>query len=74
MTIKERARHYERWTRGLTIYLYMLAKSIHMNSDSDQTAFRLVYRADGQPWWNKPLTPHNTGPTLSPFVCLDNRP
>jgi hypothetical protein len=38
---------------------------------TDETAFRFVYRVDGQPNWNLPLTPKNGGPTLSPFVVLN---
>lgn len=46
------------------------ASSIHVYFVTDETAFRFVYRADGQPEWSAPLTPKNGGPTLSPFVVL----
>jgi HK97 family phage major capsid protein len=46
------------------------ASSIHVYFVTDETAFRFVYRVDGQPEWNAPLTPKNGGPTLSPFVVL----
>ena len=46
------------------------ASSIHVYFVTDETAFRFVYRVDGQPEWNSPLTPKNGGPTLSPFVVL----
>lgn len=50
------------------------ASSIHVQFLTDQTAFRWVYRVDGQPLWNSPLTPFK-GPTntLSPFVALATR-
>lgn len=44
--------------------------SIHLYFDYDMTAFRAVYRVDGQPWWLSDLTPYNGGPTQSPFVVL----
>lgn len=46
------------------------ASSIHVYFVTDETAFRFVYRVDGQPEWNAPLTPKNGGPQLSPFVVL----
>jgi len=49
------------------------ASSIHLKFDSDQTAFRFVFRVDGQPWWSSPLTPRYSSATLSPFVALDAR-
>ncbi len=51
------------------------ASSIHVQFVTDQTAFRFVYRCDGQPMWNLPLTPANgAANTLSPFVQLATRP
>jgi len=44
--------------------------SIHLYFLSDQTAFRFVYRIDGQPWWPTYLTPRYSDDTLSPFVNL----
>ena len=46
------------------------ASSIHVNFTADETAFRFVYRIDGQPLWNSALTPYDAGDTLSPFVVL----
>jgi len=47
------------------------ASSIHLQFLTDQTAFRFVYRCDGQPKIAAPLTPYKgTGSTLSPFVAL----
>jgi len=48
--------------------------SIHFKFDADQTAFRFVFRIDGQPWWPSALTPPQaTSDTLSPFVALASR-
>jgi HK97 family phage major capsid protein len=47
------------------------ATSIHVQFVTDETAFRFVYRTDGQPLWNSALTPYDAGNTLSPFVVLD---
>jgi len=49
------------------------ASSIHVNFTTDETAFRFVYRVDGQPWWKSALTPFNGGNTQSPFVYLGAR-
>lgn len=49
------------------------AMSIHVEFTSDQTVFRFVYRVDGQPAWNSPLTPANGSATRSPFVSLATR-
>lgn len=38
--------------------------------ENDQTAFRVIERVDGRPWIQSAITPHNSGPTLSPFVEL----
>ena len=50
------------------------ASSIHVAFTTDESAFRFVYRTDGQPLWNAPLTPANSTNTLSPFVQLETRP
>lgn len=47
------------------------AQSMHVRFQYDETAFRFVYRTDGQPEWGTPLTPKNGGPTQSPFVVLN---
>lgn len=49
------------------------ASSIHLKFDSDQTAFRFVFRVDGQPWWPSPQTPRYGSTTKSPFVALAAR-
>jgi HK97 family phage major capsid protein len=49
------------------------ASSMHVRFLYDEMVFRFVYRIDGQPEWNSPLTPKNSGPTLSPFVVLETR-
>ncbi len=49
------------------------ASSIHLKFDYDQTAFRFVYRIDGQPWWVSALTPRYSSDTLSPAVTLAER-
>jgi HK97 family phage major capsid protein len=49
------------------------ASSIHVQFLTDETAFRFVYRVDGQPVWNAPLTPAKGTNTLSPFVTLAAR-
>ena len=46
------------------------ASSIHVQFLTDETVYRFVYRIDGQPLWNSPLTPKDAGSTLSPFVVL----
>jgi HK97 family phage major capsid protein len=46
------------------------ASSIHVQFLTDETAFRFVYRCDGEPIWNAPLTPAKGSATLSPFVAL----
>jgi len=50
------------------------ATSIHVAFLTDETLFRFVYRVDGAPKWNVPLTPNSGGPTQSPFVVLAARP
>jgi HK97 family phage major capsid protein len=49
------------------------ATSIHVAFVTDETAFRAVYRLDGQPKWRTPLTPFKGSNTLSPFVTLATR-
>jgi len=48
--------------------------SIHLKFADDQTAFRFVFRIDGQPWWPTYLTPPQaTTDYISPVVGLDAR-
>ena len=49
------------------------ASSIHVRFIYDESVFRFVYRCDGQPIWNKPLTPYKGSNTQSPFVTLATR-
>ena len=49
------------------------AVSMHVRFLNDEQTFRLTYRVDGQPIWNKPLTPFKGTNTLSPFITLDVR-
>ena len=49
------------------------ASSIHVRFLNDETVFRFVYRVDGQPKWNLPLTPIYSALTQSPFVVLAAR-
>jgi len=49
------------------------ASSIHVNFQTDQTAFRFVYRCDGQPMWSTYLTPYKGSTSYqSPFVVLSS--
>ena len=47
--------------------------SIHVRFLYDENVFRFIYRVDGQPIWNKPLTPYKGTATQSPFVALAKR-
>jgi len=49
------------------------ASSIHVAFTTDETAFRAIYRVDGQPTWESALTPFKGSNTLSPFITLDTR-
>ncbi|MHB1652346.1 MAG: phage major capsid protein [Desulfitobacteriaceae bacterium] len=49
------------------------ASSIHVRFLYDENVFRFIYRVDGQPVWNAPLTPFKGSNTLSPFVALATR-
>lgn len=49
------------------------ASSIHVKFAYDETVFRFVYRADGQPIFASPLTPYkgsSTTKTVGPFLSL----
>ncbi len=48
----------------------MSAWSMHVRFVNDEQTFRITYRVDGQPTWNKALTPYQGTNTLSPFVAL----
>ena len=49
------------------------AVSIHVRFLYDEKVFRFVYRFDGQPMWQSPLTPYKGASSLSPFVTLNAR-
>lgn len=51
------------------------ASSIHVQFTTDETAFRFVYRCDGQPAWRSALTPYKGGSskTIGPFLKLATR-
>lgn len=49
------------------------ASSIHVRFLYDENVFRFIYRVDGQPLWNKPLTPYKGSGAISPFVALAKR-
>jgi len=46
------------------------ASSIHVKFVEDETAFRFVYRVDGQPIWASAVTAYDGTNTISPFVAL----
>ena len=49
------------------------ASSIHVLFTTDETAFRFVYRCDGQPMWSTYLTPYKGSTSYqSPFVVLSS--
>lgn len=50
-----------------------VASSEHFRFQNGETSFAFVERLDGRPWLQSALTPRNGGPTLSPFVTLDER-
>lgn len=47
--------------------------SIHLKFDFAQTAYRLIFEADGHPWLNSPITPFKGTNTTSPFITLATR-
>jgi len=47
--------------------------SIHVRFLYDENVFRFIYRVDGQPVWNKALSPYKGSATVSPFVTLATR-
>ncbi len=46
------------------------AASMHVAFLTDEQCFRITYRTDGKPVWNKPLTPYKGSQNQSPFVTL----
>jgi HK97 family phage major capsid protein len=49
------------------------ATSIHLYFDADATAFRTIFRLDGQPKIVAPITPNKGTTKLSPFLQLAAR-
>ncbi len=49
------------------------ASSMHVAFLTDEMAYRWTYRANGAPKWRSPLTPKNSGATLSTIVTLTTR-
>ena len=47
--------------------------SMHLFFDTDDLAFRYVFRVAGQPKFKAPITDDNGGGTSSPFVTLAAR-
>lgn len=50
-----------------------LHQSMHLWFDQDLTAFKLIFRMDGQPMLAAPITPQNSSVTKSYFVTLAER-
>jgi len=46
------------------------ASSIHVKFVEDETAFRFVFRVDGEPLWASAVTAYDGTNTISPFVAL----
>jgi HK97 family phage major capsid protein len=49
------------------------AYSIHLKFDYAQTAYRVIFEMDGQPWLQSKITPFKGTNTTSPFVTLATR-
>ena len=49
------------------------AVSMHIRFLTDEAAFRIVWRVDGQPMWHTAVTPATGGNTQSPYVALAAR-
>ena len=50
-----------------------VARSMHVKFLEGEEVFRLIYRVDGLPLWNAPLTLKDGTTTVSPFVTVENR-
>lgn len=55
--------------KGMTDTAY----SMHLKFDYAQTAYRVIFEIDGQPWLNSAITPFKGSTTTSPFVTLATR-
>lgn len=49
------------------------AYSMHLKFDYAQTAYRVIFEVDGQPWLNSAITPFKGTNTLSPVLTLATR-
>lgn len=49
------------------------ASSMHVRFLTDEMAFRVIYRVDGQPRWISALTPYQGTNTVSPYITLAAR-
>jgi HK97 family phage major capsid protein len=49
------------------------AASVHVRFVYDEMTYKFTYRVDGQPLWDKALTPYKGTATVSPFVGLAER-
>ncbi len=47
--------------------------SMHLKFDFAQTAYRIIFEMDGQPWMNSAITPFKGSNTTSAFVTLATR-
>ena len=47
--------------------------SIHLKFDTDETAFRFIFRLGGAPWWSSTIAARDGSTTYSPFVTLASR-
>jgi HK97 family phage major capsid protein len=50
-----------------------VARSMHVKFLEGEEVFRLIYRVDGLPLWNAPLTLKDGTTTVSPFVTVEAR-
>jgi len=50
-----------------------IAQSMHLYFDSDEHAFRVTFRLDGQPWLDEQVVPARGSNNLGPIVRLANR-
>lgn len=49
------------------------AYSMHLKFDYAQTAYRVIFEVDGQPWLNSAITPFKGSNTTSPILTLATR-
>lgn len=62
-------RGYAAAVRGMVDSQY----SMHLKFDYAQTAFRMIFEMDGQPWLTTKITPFKGSATTSPIVTLATR-